>query len=122
MLIITLYFVIFVFCNAAVYFVTFVYFSRGTVYIFTQMVEHCVLPCSTPALTLAYPLQWASLISQLVKNLPAMQETWVQSQVGKIPLEEGVATYSSFVAWRTPMDRIALTVHGITKNQTPLSD
>ena len=54
MLIITVYFVIFVFCNATVYFVIFVSFSRSSVYIFTQMVEHCVLSCSTPALTLVY--------------------------------------------------------------------
>ena len=42
----------------------------------------------------------ASLVAQLVKNLPAMQETWV----GKIPLEEGMATNSSILAWRIPID------------------
>ena len=47
-----------------------------------------------------YPLQysWASLLAQLVKNLPAMQETWVQSLDWEDPLEEGKATHSSILA------------------------
>ena len=45
---------------------------------------------------------WASLVSQLVKNPPAMQETWVRSLIGKIPLEKGKATHSSILAWRIP--------------------
>ena len=51
-----------------------------------------------------YPLQysWASLVAQLVKNLPAMQETWVQSLGWKDPLENGKATHSSILAWRIP--------------------
>ena len=36
------------------------------------------------------------------KNLPAMQETWVQSLGGEDPLEEGMATHSSILAWRIP--------------------
>ena len=39
---------------------------------------------------------------QTVKNLPAMQETWVRSLHGKDPLEEGMATHSSILAWRIP--------------------
>ena len=51
-----------------------------------------------------YPLQysWASLMAQLVKNLPAMWETWVQSLVWEDPLEKGTATHSSILAWRIP--------------------
>ena len=51
-----------------------------------------------------HPLQysWASLVAQLVKNLPAMQETWVQSLSWVDPLEKGKATYSSILAWRIP--------------------
>ena len=50
-----------------------------------------------------YPLQsWASLVAQLVKNLPAMQETWVQSLSWVDPLEKGKATHSSILAWRIP--------------------
>ena len=51
-----------------------------------------------------YPLQyaWASLVAQLVKNPPAMQETWVRSLGWEDPLEKGKATYSSILAWRIP--------------------
>ena len=51
-----------------------------------------------------YPLQysWASLVAQLVKNLPAMLETWVQSLGWEDPLEKGKATHSSIMAWRIP--------------------
>ena len=44
----------------------------------------------------------ASLAAQLVKNLPAMQETWVQSLGWEDPLEKGMATHSSILAWRIP--------------------
>ena len=49
-----------------------------------------------------HPLQysWASLLTQLVKNLPAVQETWVQSLGWEDPLEKGMATHSSILAWR----------------------
>ena len=45
---------------------------------------------------------WASLMAQLVKNLPAMRETWVQSLGWEDPLEKGMATQSSILAWRIP--------------------
>ena len=45
---------------------------------------------------------WASLAAQRVKNLPAMQETWVPSLGQEDPLEEGVATHPSILALRTP--------------------
>ena len=50
------------------------------------------------------PLQysWASLVAQMVKNPPAMQETWVRSLGGEDPLQEGMATHSSILAWRIP--------------------
>ena len=41
-------------------------------------------------------------MAQMVKNPPAIQETWVRSLCGEDPLEEGMATYSSILAWRTP--------------------
>ena len=49
-----------------------------------------------------YPLQhsWAPLVTQLVKNLPDMQETWVQSLGWNDPLEKGKAIHSSILAWR----------------------
>ena len=45
---------------------------------------------------------WASLVAQLVKNPPAMWETWLRSLGGEDPLEKGKATHSSILAWRTP--------------------
>ena len=50
------------------------------------------------------PLQysWASLVAQLVKNLPATWETWVQSLGWEDPLEKGKATHFSILAWRIP--------------------
>ena len=48
---------------------------------------------------------WTSLVAQTVKNMPAMQETWVQSVGQEDPLEEGMATHSSILAWRIPWTR-----------------
>ena len=45
---------------------------------------------------------WSSLVAQLVKNPPAMKETWVWSLGWEDPLEKGTATHSSIFAWRTP--------------------
>ena len=45
---------------------------------------------------------WASLVAQMVKNLPAMWETCVQSLGQEDPLEKGMATHSSILAWRIP--------------------
>ena len=63
-------------------------------------------------------------MAQTVRNLPAVQETQVRSLGQEDPLEEGMATYSSILAWRIPMDREAwwATVHGVEKSQTRLSD
>ena len=51
-----------------------------------------------------YPIQysWASLVAQLVKNPPTMQQTWVQSLGWEDPLEKGKATHSSILVWRIP--------------------
>ena len=46
--------------------------------------------------------QWAFLVAQTVKNPPAVQETWVQSLGQKDPLQKGMATHSSILAWRIP--------------------
>ena len=66
----------------------------------------------------------SSRVAQVVKNLPAMQEIWIQSLGWKDPLEEGRATHSSILAWRIPMDRGVwqAIVHGITKSWIQLSD
>ena len=59
---------------------------------------------SSPGEGIGYPLlySWVSLVAQMVKNLPAMWETWVQSLGGEDPLEQGMATHSSSIAWRIP--------------------
>ena len=53
---------------------------------------------------IGYPIQysWAFLVAQLVKNLLAMQETWVQSLGWEDPPEKVKATHSSILAWRIP--------------------
>ena len=58
----------------------------------------------SPREGIGYPLQysWASLVAQLVKNLPAMWETWVQSLGWEDPLEKGKATHSSILTQRIP--------------------
>ena len=58
------------------------------------------------------------------KESSAMWETWVQSPGWEAPLEEGMATHSSILAWRIPMNRGAwwATVHGTTKSWTRLTD
>ena len=47
----------------------------------------------------------ASQVAQMLKNLPTVLETWVQSLGWGDALEEGMATHSSILAWRIPMDR-----------------
>ena len=67
-------------------------------------------PCSIPGSRrsawegIGNPLQysWATLVAQLVKNPPAMQETWVGSLGWEDPLEKGKATYLSILPWRIP--------------------
>ena len=80
----------------------------------------------SPGEVIGYTLQysWASLVAQTVKNLSAVQETWVRSLGREDSLEKGKATHSSILAWRIPMDRGAwrATVHGVSKNWTRLSD
>ena len=49
-----------------------------------------------------YRLVWASLVAQMVKNTPAVQETQVQSLGLEDPLKKGMATHSSILAWRVP--------------------
>ena len=49
-----------------------------------------------------WTVYWASLVAQMVKRLPAMQETWVRSPGWKDPLEKEMATHSSTLAWKIP--------------------
>ena len=63
-------------------------------------------------------------MTQIVKHLPALLETWVRSLGWEDPLEEGMATHSSIIAWRIPLNRGIwwATVHGVAKSWTQLSD
>ena len=80
---------------------------------------------SSPVEGIGYPLQYfgASLVFQMVESLPAMWETWVPSLDWEELLEVGMATYSSILAWRIPMDRGAwwATAHWVAKSRTQLS-
>ena len=66
----------------------------------------------------------ASLVAQLVKNPPVMQEIWVRSLGWENSLEEGMATRSCIFARKIPMDKAAwgATVHGVAESQTQLRD
>ena len=55
-----------------------------------------------PIVDLIYDLGSLHLVAQMVKSLPAMQETWVQSLGWEDPLEKGMATHSNILAWRIP--------------------
>ena len=57
---------------------------------------------------------WVPLVAQRVKRLLALRETWVRSLSQEDPLEEGMATHSTILSWRIPMDRGAwgAIVHG----------
>ena len=61
---------------------------------------------------------WTSLVVQLVKNLPAVQETWVRSLGCGDTLGKGMATHSSILAWRTPWteETCWAIVHGVAKS------
>ena len=63
-------------------------------------------------------------VAQLIKNPPAMRETWVRSLAWEDPLEESMAAHSSILVWRIPKDRGAwqTTFHGVAKSQTGLSN
>ena len=72
---------------------------------------------SRKLLIMLYLVWWASLAAQTVKNLLAVQETWVPSLGQEDPLEKGMAIHSSILAWR-----ILWTYHGVAKSWTQLSN
>ena len=65
--------------------------------------------------------QGASLVAQMEKNLPAVQETWAQSLGWEDVLEKGMATHSSILAWGIPWTEEPGGLHGATKSRTRLS-
>ena len=71
----------------------------------------------SPGEEIGYLLQysWAFLVAQLIKNPPAMWETWVRSLDWKDPLPKGKATLSSILAWKIPWDHKHGEVQGIAE-------
>ena len=65
---------------------------------------------------------WASLVAQRVKNLSAMQETWVRSLGQEDSVEKDMATHSSILAWEIQWTEESGGLHGVVKSQTGLSD
>ena len=78
-----------------------IWYSQCSVYVSSH--HHHIMITSV-----IYNILQASLVVQMVKNSPAMQETWVRSLGWENPLEEGMATHSSILAWRIPMEQRSL--------------
>ena len=80
---------------------------------------------SSPEEGVGYSLQyfWGSLVAQMVENLSATWETWVRSPGWEDPFKEAIATHSSILSWRVPMNRGAwlAAAHLVTKSWTKLS-
>ena len=67
----------------------------------TTLYHNYLLTCGSLILDLRAPMiSWAAVVAQVVKSLLALWETWVQSQGWEDPLEKGMASYSSILAWR----------------------
>ena len=65
--------------------------------------------------------QSKKMVTQLVKNLPAMRDTWIQSLGWEDPLGKGMPTYSSILAWRIPWpEPWQATAHGVGESQIGL--
>ena len=97
-------------------------FSKPSLNIWKFSVHIILKPtCRVLSITI---LAWASLVAQMVKSLPAVQETRVRPLGWEDPLEKEMATHSSILAWKNPMVRGAwqATVNGVTQSQTQLSD
>ena len=68
---------------------------------------------------------WASLVAQMVKNLPARRETWVQSLLWENPLRKGIATHSGILAWAQTLINLAMfgiSVQPLFPESRPCSD
>ena len=83
------------------------------------MPKQCCMDSPYPPVVLFSTM--LTLVAQIAKNLPTIRETWIQSLVWEVPLEEGIVTHSNVLAWRIPMDRRAwwATAYGVPKSQTP---
>jgi len=92
---------------------------------FTSLWGECNCAVFWAFFGIAFLWDWASLVAQMVKHLPAMRETWIQSLGQVDPLEKEMATHSSTLAWRIPWTEKPawqVTVHGVAKSQTRLKE
>ena len=91
----------------------------GATCVFDDLLDQLTLK---PLLQLEFSFIMCFLDGSVVKNPPVTQRMLLQSLGQGDPLEEGMATHSSILAWRIPMDRRAwrAIVHGVTKSQTRL--
>ena len=76
------------------------YYLQGTNLGFKD--KECLLFITDPNLGRTLTEIWVSLVAQMIKNLPVMQETWVRSLGQEVPLEKEMVTHSSILAWRIP--------------------
>ena len=111
--------------NYFIYFcaLIFVRFSLSIEFLILLKAQYSTYILKIRLFNLSYFNRVTSWVTQLVKNPPAMQESWVQSLGWEDFLEEGMATHSTILAWRIPMGRGAwwAIVHGVTNNWTQLS-
>ena len=86
--------------------------------------EHRKCSLQIPNSSTTEPVTEGKVLAQMVKKLPAMQETQVQSLGQEHPLEKGIANHSSVLAWRIPWTEEpgGLQFMGSAKSQTRLSD
>ena len=89
------------------------HFSRC--YCFIKFLEDCLKILLVPEIPASYQPRGFFLVARLVKNLPAMWKTWVQSLGWEDPLEKGKATHSSILAWRISWNSI---VHEVAQSRT----
>ena len=80
--------------------------------------------CVSVSMCVCMCIEWASLVAQLVKNLPEVQETWVRSLGWEDPLEKEMATPLQYPCLENLMDRGTwwIAVHGVAKSRARLSD
>ena len=71
--------------------------SESAIYTHISLLFWISFPFRSPQIA-----EWASLLAQMIKNPPAMQEIWVSPLGQKDPLEKGMATHSSILSWRIP--------------------